>query len=98
MTYRVPATIKRRNCSSMRRTSTFPRLRPRVPELEVRALQVRGTLAADQLDIRGGYEASLKGLKIAERETTVPESLRDTLQFDVADSQIMLGETAAAER
>ena len=75
----------------------LPRLAPRVPELEVRALQVRGTLAADQLDIRGGYEASLKGLKIAERESTVPESLRDTLQFDVADSQIMLGETAAAE-
>jgi non-specific serine/threonine protein kinase len=65
--------------------------------LQVRLLEVRSMIAADQMDVEGGYQLTLRALKLADSSPGVPASLHDTLQFDTADSQIMLGKTKEAE-
>jgi non-specific serine/threonine protein kinase len=75
----------------------LPAVKPRIPELDVRLLQVRSMIAADQVHFQEGYDAGREALRLAEAEPSIPESLRDTLRFALADSEITLGMTTQAE-
>jgi tetratricopeptide (TPR) repeat protein len=75
----------------------MPELEHQNPELRVRLLQTRSILGADQMDIRGGYEYGREAWLLLQTLPQASDTLRDTLEFDMADSQIMLSQLTGAE-
>ncbi len=74
-----------------------PHLAERKPDLQIKLYQARSIVSADQMDLRSAYGYDKKAWALVQALPNVSPSLRDSLQFDIADSQSMLGELAASE-
>lgn len=75
----------------------MPRLAEQHPQLQLRLLQARSMISGDKTDYRNGYRYDAMAWALARRMPDISENLRDSLEFDLAESQARAGELKQSE-